>query len=261
MTEYIDDLTGLTYGKLTVNRLDSTERYRQSNGRWQVIKYVDCTCSCGGSVVCRLGDLKSGRTTSCGCAKKGNNTKDLTGNKYLRLTAISRDVGGKWLCLCDCGNTKLVRSAQLTNGSIRSCGCLRAETTSKMSVANLQSLRVAAGLDPDKTITDDSTIQRAYFNSLAKEILKRDSFSCVWCNKTSARLNVHHISTWMAHPEIRFDEKNLISLCTECHKSVHKYGYHRPPDPIMSILMCGYTEHIDDYLMTNEEVPHALQPS
>lgn len=38
-----------------------------------------------------------------------------------------------WLCLCDCGKTKLVVASSLRNGLTASCGCLRSESTSKRS--------------------------------------------------------------------------------------------------------------------------------
>lgn len=34
-----------------------------------------------------------------------------------------------WECLCDCGNTTIVRSADLNQGKQLSCGCLRRERT------------------------------------------------------------------------------------------------------------------------------------
>ena len=61
---------------------------------------------------------------------------DLTGNKYGKLTVISRSddyvsPSGKkttcWKCLCECGNTVNVRASRLKNGITRSCGCLREE--------------------------------------------------------------------------------------------------------------------------------------
>lgn len=54
--------------------------------------------------------------------------KDLTGNKYGKLTVINRAANrGRrtyWLCKCECGNTKEVRGDHLTSGKINSCGCI-----------------------------------------------------------------------------------------------------------------------------------------
>lgn len=57
---------------------------------------------------------------------------NLTGKKFGRLTVIEdsgKRSGGKvvWLCLCDCGNKKLVRSNNLISGNTKSCGCFRKE--------------------------------------------------------------------------------------------------------------------------------------
>ena len=61
--------------------------------------------------------------------------KDLTGKKFGRLTVIKRIIDEtkivKWLCRCDCGNEKIIRSTHLTSGLIRSCKCLHKEILSK----------------------------------------------------------------------------------------------------------------------------------
>ena len=53
------------------------------------------------------------------------------GDKYHRWTVISKDeqktIRTKWICLCDCGNKKLVQSNHLTSGASKSCGCLLAQ--------------------------------------------------------------------------------------------------------------------------------------
>ncbi len=60
-------------------------------------------------------------------------TTDLTGKRFGRWLVIKRinhkDHRNKyrWECLCDCGNTKEVRSDTLLAGVSRSCGCLRDE--------------------------------------------------------------------------------------------------------------------------------------
>ena len=54
---------------------------------------------------------------------------DLTGKRFGRLVAIrpteKRSCKGIiWQCECDCGNITYIRTNNLTNGHIKSCGCL-----------------------------------------------------------------------------------------------------------------------------------------
>lgn len=55
--------------------------------------------------------------------------KDLTGKKFGMLTVIGlQDTNSRktyWVCQCDCGNIKVVRSDSLQSGAIRSCGCMK----------------------------------------------------------------------------------------------------------------------------------------
>ena len=58
--------------------------------------------------------------------------KDRTGERYGRLVVIKhagKDHRGKhlWECKCDCGNTKIVVSDNLSSGKSKSCGCLLRE--------------------------------------------------------------------------------------------------------------------------------------
>jgi len=60
------------------------------------------------------------------------NSKDLTGQKFGRLTAIrpTEERSGTnvvWECLCLCGNTCFVPTSHLQSKHSRSCGCLRQE--------------------------------------------------------------------------------------------------------------------------------------
>lgn len=59
---------------------------------------------------------------------------DLTGQRFGRLIIIQRVENDKrgnsrWLCLCDCGKEKIIRSSHLRSGAIKSCGCLLKEKT------------------------------------------------------------------------------------------------------------------------------------
>lgn len=62
---------------------------------------------------------------------QNKNIKNLAGQRFGRLVAIGLDdkPGRKkyWVCQCDCGNVKSVRSDSLQSGAIRSCGCLKKE--------------------------------------------------------------------------------------------------------------------------------------
>jgi hypothetical protein len=61
----------------------------------------------------------------------GHKFNDLTGRRFGRLTAEwpagrgSRQV--YWLCLCDCGNLKVIAGSKLVSGNTLSCRCMRKE--------------------------------------------------------------------------------------------------------------------------------------
>lgn len=69
-----------------------------------------------------------------------NKVVNLTGKRFGRLTVIGLDdkEGRKtyWVCQCDCGNIKSVRSDSLQARLIRSCGCLKNEQDKKNLTAN-----------------------------------------------------------------------------------------------------------------------------
>ena len=58
-----------------------------------------------------------------------NKIRDLTGQTFGKLTAVSLAGNDKrshamWLCKCECGTEKAVRSNNLTSGRTKSCGCI-----------------------------------------------------------------------------------------------------------------------------------------
>ena len=65
--------------------------------------------------------------------------KDLTGQKFGRLTVIERDVSikgrVKWVCRCDCGNLQSVVTSNLKSGHTKSCGCYKAEKSRERCIA------------------------------------------------------------------------------------------------------------------------------
>lgn len=124
------DLAGHQYARLTV--LAYADR-QGKNHRWL------CRCQCGKEIAASSTHLRSGHTTSCGCAKNeavaARNFQDLAGERFGRLTVVARvqNVDGRvaWTCQCDCGSTKDIKAVDLARGVTRSCGCLRSETTAQ----------------------------------------------------------------------------------------------------------------------------------
>lgn len=62
----LDDLTGQTFGDLTV--LEQAGRYQSGGGQGVIWR---CKCVCGGEIETRATHLRSGTTVSCGCAMRG----------------------------------------------------------------------------------------------------------------------------------------------------------------------------------------------
>jgi hypothetical protein len=124
------ELTGQTYARLTVLA------HAGKRGKHHI---WNCRCTCGKEITAASTHLRSGHTTSCGCAKieaiAALKFVDLAGRRFGRLTVLvqaeNRDGRVVWLCRCDCGADKSVKAIDLTRGVTRSCGCLRAETTAR----------------------------------------------------------------------------------------------------------------------------------
>ena len=57
--------------------------------------------------------------------------KDISGKRFGRFVVVefvdTRKRQSRWLCKCDCGNTKVIYKGNLTTGNTKSCGCLSLE--------------------------------------------------------------------------------------------------------------------------------------
>lgn len=127
------DLTGHTYGRLTVLRKD-TERITNSGSYWI------CQCECGKIKSVRSSSLRRGEIQSCGCQRIENSRlikeriskENMIGKKFGKLTVLERSPkkskNGQlyWICKCDCGNIieVLGHSLRRKDGNQTvSCGC------------------------------------------------------------------------------------------------------------------------------------------
>ena len=66
---------------------------------------------------------------------------DLSGKKFGRLEVLCYSHRNKnhepfWTCKCDCGNTIVIRGADIKNGHTKSCGCLQREMIKQRSTTH-----------------------------------------------------------------------------------------------------------------------------
>jgi hypothetical protein len=114
MSRKIEIKSGDKYGKLTI--VKEVEPYIEPSGTLR--RKVICNCDCGNKNYFRLSDLKSGKTSSCGCYRIENSIKFNTkhGLKYHSLypTWLNmkqrcynsnhnryKDYGGRGIKVCD----------------------------------------------------------------------------------------------------------------------------------------------------------------
>jgi len=185
--------------------------------------YYLCRCDCGNKVVTHSSSLTTGHTKSCGCLAKEllverGKEKSLVGQRFGTLVATERKVINKsscYLCLCDCGNKKWVRSQNLQSGGTKSCGCrnhLSGPDSHSWNPKLTDAERTARRKNP----------QYLEWRSTVKE---RDDYTCRLCGN-KGHVNAHHLEDWSTNEALRYEVSNGITLCEEDHTLFHlEYGY------------------------------------
>ena len=164
------DLVGKRYGKLTV-----LKRYGGKSKKG--ILNWECLCDCGNVVIVSTKNLqrKQYPTISCGCTR--NEHKDLIGERFGKLVVTGRadDYVNKsgnrfrqWICLCDCGNVKIVKEVNLRNGKTSHCGCETRNITSKSRTFDLTGSRFGklVAIELSKTLYSKSGRSINYWKCL-----------------------------------------------------------------------------------------------
>lgn len=144
------DIIGKMFGHLEVIEFDHDEKCKPNNKL-----FFKCLChNCGNYKVVEKRYLLDGTTTHCGCDKKPRPAniedeitpvyeKDFEGKDFnpfdlvhdharfgrLVVTGLRGKRKGAYYydCVCDCGNTRLVRRDSLVKGATVSCGCYNVE--------------------------------------------------------------------------------------------------------------------------------------
>lgn len=115
---YFKNLVGRRFGRWIVIRRYKLNRF--GGARWV------CRCDCGKQRAISSSSLLRGDSKSCGCLRTKLKIKDLSGQKFGRLTVLKiykKAAKVFWECECICGNVCAVRSTDLVQGKTQSCGC------------------------------------------------------------------------------------------------------------------------------------------
>lgn len=204
------DLTGKTFGKLTVLQPDFKGNDKRKRNRWI------CKCLCNKTVSVRGENLCQGCVKSCGCLKNENQSsrKDLRGMKFGNLTVISKAKssfrGGRmrtmWNCECPCGNIFPVLTNSLTSGTLVSCKCRlkRAKRKNKNGHVKQRSTEISSN----------------EYKNWVKSIYKKDNYRCVICSHNTC-LIAHHKNSWHWCVSGRLSIDNGATLCESCHDRFH----------------------------------------
>jgi hypothetical protein len=108
----ITDITGNTYGRLTVLSFDGYSDHKRPKPQWL------CSCSCGNTISVVGAHLKNGNSSSCGCLRKEVSSEMATrhGMKFSRAYQIWQGIkrrvnnpnddhyhryGGRGITMCD----------------------------------------------------------------------------------------------------------------------------------------------------------------
>lgn len=93
-------------------------------------------------------------------------------------------------------------------------------TRHKLREANIGEKRYnwKGGITPSRIRERTSLLMK-----LAREAcFRRDGYQCRVCGSLGGTLNAHHVWPFHRFPELKYDVRNLMTLCKQCHDQFHK---------------------------------------
>lgn len=165
------------------------------------------------------------RCPKCAMTENGkSNIKDLTGQQFGELFVLEYDEetsrlkgGVYWKCVCSCTAIKSMPASSLLYGGAVTCGNKSIHYTGEKSP------NWKGGLTSEYQKARTSLI----YNSWRDTVYAKDWYTCQCCGK-SHRINkqAHHLYNFSDNEELRYDVKNGITLCDECHYSTFEGSFH-----------------------------------
>lgn len=165
---------------------------------------------------------------------------NLVGKKFSRLLVLefshikgSNRNRSYWKCLCDCGNTKIVRGSSLKEGSTKSCGCIVGQPLPFGEAAvNYVLLRYK----------QQAKIRKLRFQLTKKYFKTLILANCHYCanppsNKTGQQYNgtIKYNGIDRKNNKLGYTYQNVVSCCKECNFMKKSMSYTEFLNKIFSI--------------------------
>jgi len=209
-SQYNIDLSEREFGSLTAKTriLAVNKKYYD---KWR------CRCSCGNNVNVSAYNLIRGKSTSC-----GPNHKDITGEKFGKLTVIKRlknsrnNQSRRWLCICNCGENRVVDTNKLLNGTISCCKNHRGYKDRKTPALNSLFYNYKYGAKKRDLI----------FNLSKNDFIQLINQNCCYCGTPPRNIIKKYKASIIQYNGIdRLDNKkgyiidNCVSCCKICNRA------------------------------------------
>lgn len=161
------------------------------------------------------------------CFKEHPIIKDISGQIFGELTVIEPDFeatqnhsnhGTYWKCICSCGSVVSVFANSLKDGRQVTCG----DRSIHRKGENNSNWK--GGITP--ILLSERTSKE--YNSWRDEVYSNNWYTCQCCGKYGDDINknAHHINNFSEYDEMKYDVKNGILLCEECHHIRRNGSFH-----------------------------------
>lgn len=231
--KYPRDLTTIKFGTLTPIEIISTNK--SGHKIWR------CSCDCGKEKIASRSDLTCGNVKSCGVCQRSTIAKDLLGQKFGRLTVINKSTNlssnkTAWLCQCECGKIKAIKTSNLLQGKAKSCGCQinynkinligrkfgRLQVAAKVHVKNSHRFYLCICDCGQETIVDGTQLTKGFTRScgcLSRELLSILAKAQIgdknpaWKGGITEEFNPRHTKEYLDWRKAIVDRDVLCQIC------------------------------------------------
>lgn len=162
---------------------------------------------------------EAGHTFCKQCIRRKNNYDEMIGKNFGNFLVVSyaesKIYNGKKITrfnlLCNCGNNFIADASRIKSGHTSSCGCSRKEGFMGENNPNY---------NPDLPLEERNGKRGYPIERWALSVKRRDNFTCQVCGSTEKPV-AHHLNSYASAKDRRYDIKNGVTMCRDCHTDFH----------------------------------------